>query len=98
MVLEIGELLDVEKALLPVYDHPVVREEVKDFMKVCFVLLFGAAGDEDVFQRKEDERDAGKNVIHQLLECLSSILKPEEHAEELPEIEGSDGRLGDVCR
>ena len=35
------EFLDLEHALLIVYDHPIVGEEVKDLMKVCFVLLFG---------------------------------------------------------
>ena len=45
---EVGEFLDAERALLSVYDHPVVREEVEDLTEVHFVLLFSLAGDEDV--------------------------------------------------
>ena len=79
---EVGEFLDVEHALLPVYDHPVVREEVEDMTEVCFVLLFSLAGDKDVIQIGEDEGDAPKNAVHQPLESLGSVLKPEGHEEE----------------
>ena len=45
---EVGEFLDAEHALLPVYDHPVVGEEVEDLMEVRFLLLLSPAGDKDV--------------------------------------------------
>ena len=96
---KVGKFLDAQNALLLVYDHPVVREEVKDLTKVCFVLLFCVAGDEDVIQIDKYKRDAAENAVHQPLECLRGILKPEGHVEEHSESKGSDdGRLGDVCR
>ena len=53
----------------------------------------------DVILVGKDEGDAPKNTVHQPLECLGGIIKPEGHVEELPEIEGSDdGHLVDVCR
>ena len=94
---QVGEFLDAEQAL-QVYDHPVVREEVDDLTEVCFVLLFTQAGDKDVVQIGEDDGDAMKNAVHQPLECLGDVLKPEVHAEELPESKGSDdSHLRDVC-
>ncbi len=67
--------------------------------EVRFMLLFGVAGDEDVIQVDEDERDATEDAIHQPLEHLGGILETKGHAEELPETKRSDdGRLGDICR
>ena len=94
---EVGEFIDTEDTLLPVDDHPIVRKEAEDLTEVCFVLLFGVAGDKDVVQVDEDEGDAVEDAVHQPLECLGGILETKGHAEELPEPEGSDdGRLGDV--
>ena len=94
---EVGEFVDAEDTLLPVDDHPIVRKEAEDLTEVCFVLLFGVAGDKDVVQVDEDEGDAAEDAIHQPLECLGGILETKGHAEELPEPKGSDdGRLGDV--
>ena len=85
--------------LFPVDDHPVVREEAEDLTEVRFMLLFGVAGDEDVIQVDEDERDATEDAVHQPLECLGGVLKTKGHAEELPDPKGSDdGHLGDICR
>ena len=99
LVPEVGEFFDTKHAILPVYDHPVVGEEVKDLTKGRFMLLLSPAGNQDVIRIGEDEGDAPKNTVHQPLECLGGISKPKRHAEELPEPKGSDdGRLGDVCR
>ena len=99
LVPEVHEFLDAKHALLPIYDHPVVGEEVEDLTEVRFELLFSLAGDKDVIQKGEDEGDVTKNSIHQPLESLGGVLKPEGHAEEFPESKGSDdGRFRDVCR
>ena len=96
---KVSELADTKDTLFPVDDHPVVREEAEDLTEVRFMLLFSVAGDEDVIQVNEDERDATEDAVHQPLECLGSVLETKGHAEELPELKGSnDGRLGDICR
>ena len=38
------ELTDTKNTLLSVNDH-VIGGEAEDFMKVCFMLMIGAAGD-----------------------------------------------------
>ena len=96
---EVGEFFYNEHALLPVYHHTVVEEQVEDMTKMRFTLLLSPAGKKVVIQIGKDEGDARKITIDQPLECLGGILKPEGHLEELPEIEGcDDGCLGDVCR
>ena len=99
MVSKVSELADTKDTLFPVDDHPVVREEAEDLTEVHFMLLFSVAGDEDVIQVYEDEREATEDAVHQSLECLGSVLETKGHVEELPEPKGSDdGRLGDICR
>ena len=96
---EVDEFADAKDTLLAVDDHPIFREETEDLTEVHFVLLFGAAGNENVVEVDENEGDVAKDAIHQPLKCLGGILEPKGHAEKLPEPEGSDdGRLGDVCR
>ena len=91
---KVSELADTKDTLFP-----VVREAAEDLTEVHFMLLFGVAGDEDVIQVDEDERDATEDAVHQPLVCLGSVLETKGHAEELPESKGSDdGRLWDICR
>ena len=95
---KVDEFIDAKNTLLPVDDHPIFREEVEDLTEVLFVLLFGAAGDENIVEVDKNEGNILEDAIHQPLECLGGILEPKGHAEELPEPEGSDdGRFGDVC-
>ena len=72
---KVSELADTKDTLFQVDDHPVVREEAENMMEVCFMLLFGVAGDEDVIQVDEDKRDAMDDAIHQPLVCLGGILE-----------------------
>ena len=96
---KVSELADTKDTLFPDDDHPVVREEAEDLTELCFMLLFGVAGDEDVIQVDEDKRDGMDDAIHQPLVCLGGVLETKGHAEELPEPKRSDdGRLGDICR
>ena len=95
---KVDDFVDAKDTLLPVDDHPIFREEVEDLTEVLFVLLFGAAGDENIVEVDKNEGNISEDAIHQPLECLGGILEPKGHAEELPEPEGSDdGRFGDVC-
>ena len=89
-MLEVGEFFYTEHALLPAYDHAVVKDQVEDLTKVDFVLLFNLAGKKNVIEIGKNKGDAPKNTIHQPLECLGSILKPKGCVEKLPEPEGSD--------
>ena len=87
---KVGEFGDTKDTLLPVDNHPIFGEEAEDLTEVHFMLLFGAAGDENVVEVDKSEGDVVEDAI---LECLSSILEPKRHTKELPEPEG---RLGDV--
>ena len=51
------------------------------------MLLFGAAGNENIVEVDENEGNAAKDAIHQPLKCLGGVLEPKE---ELPEPEGRD--------
>ena len=63
------------------------------------MLLFGAAGNENVVEVDENEGDAVKDAIHQPLKRLGGVLEPKGHAEELLEPERSDDScLRDVRR
>ena len=45
----------------------------------------GTATYEDVMLVDEDTGDASEYGVHESLECLSSILESEQHAEKFPE-------------
>ena len=83
----------------PVDNHPILSEETEDLTEVRCVLLFGAAGNENIVEVDENKGNAAEDAIPQPLKCLGGVLGPKGHAEELPEPEGCDDScLGDVGR
>ena len=61
------------------------------------MLCWGGTCDEDVVDVCVCSRDTAEDLVHETLECLSSIAKSKGHLDELEESEwGGDGCLGNV--
>ena len=88
---EVNEVADAKDTLLQVDDHPIFSEETDDLAEVRCMLLFGAAGKENIGEVDKNEGNAAKDAIHQPLKRLGGVLEPKENSQSLR------SRLGDVC-
>ena len=77
----------------------MILEAVKKGCEVLSVLIAASTCNQDVVQVDEEEVQVLEDGVHESLERLGGILKPEGHAEELKEAKrGDDCGLRDVLR
>ena len=75
----------------------MVLEAVEQDHEVLFMFFGSLACHQDIVQVHQQEVQVLEDGIHQSLESLGGVLKPERHAEEFKEPErGDHGRLGHV--
>ena len=92
MVAKKIQVCDADQALVGVDDNSVRGESSKYSSQVFEVLFWGRTCNENIVNVGICSGDTTEDLIHEMLECLSSITKSEWHLDVLKKFEwgGSD--------
>ena len=77
---KVNDLGEAEYTLLGVDNHTVGLQQAEDGAEIIGVGGLAAAGDKNVVQVDEDERQAAADHVHESLKSLGRVLEPKRHA------------------
>ena len=86
-----------QNALWSLHNHAVGGESLEDYIQVLEMLLDAIACHQDIVDIDENAGNVAEDFVHESLEILASIFKPEWRAREDKQAKRSNyGRLGNV--
>ena len=91
MMAEELQTTHAKKALGRIDEDAIIA--LKHFPQMLFVFLFRGTGNEDIVNVHEAKMQSSENLVHETLECFTSITQTEGHAGKFKQAKrGSDGR------
>ena len=99
MMAEELQTTHAKKALGRIDDDAIIAKPLKHFPQMLFVFLFRGTGNEDIVNVHEAKMQSSENLVHETLECLTSVAQTERHAGKFKQAKrGSDGRFRNIVR
>ena len=69
-----------KKALGRIDEDAIIAKPLKHFPQMLFVFFFRGTGNEDIVNVHEAKMQSSENLVHETLECFTSITQTEGHA------------------